>query len=420
MASRGATFPRQSVLNFSDWRGVITRIVPRFLLVAAVACILVATLTPAGTVLEPEFTRCLVCGARGLSDGIVNVILFAPLGIALALNDRVALRAVLLGGMLSCGVELAQIFIPGRDPSLGDVVANTLGTAAGQAIFRAAGRWLLPNARGGARLSLVAAGVVLVVFSATARLLEPSLPTGAARAWFTPALSDLEWYHGRVLHAWLGPTAVRPGRPLDPVALRGLLLEGAPLRIDATAGPAVGGLAPLLEIEDEAGREAALVGPDRDDLVFRYRPRAADWRLDQPDLRLRRAFASVRPGDTVHIAIRRQGRGVCLSVNRAARCEVGNSVGSGWALLYYPRHLPIWAYTLLEAGWVAGLAFPIGLWARRRPETALALAVLAVALFVPFTGLLHTPPHQLVGAGSGLVLGRLLQAWRRAVSARIA
>lgn len=391
---------------------------PRFLLTAAVACILAATLTPAGTVLEPEFIRCLVCGARGLSDSIVNVILFAPLGITLALNGRSGMRAVLLGGMLSCGVELAQIFIPGRDPSLSDVVANTLGTAAGQAIFGLTGRWLLPNARAAARLSLLAAGLLLAVFNATARLLDPSLPIGTVRTWYTPDLPDLEWYHGRVLRAKLGPIALRPGRPLESAAVRGLLLEEAPLRIDATAGPPVRGLAPLLVIEDEDGQEAILVGPDRDDLVFRYRPRASRWLLDRPDLRLRHAFAAVRPGDTVQVSIRRQGRGVCLALNRAARCGIGNSVGSGWALLYYPRHFPVWAYALLEAGWVAGLAFPIGLWARRRPETALAVALLGVALFVPLTGLIRTPPHQLAGAAAGLVLGRLLQAWRRAVSAR--
>jgi VanZ like protein len=392
--------------------------VPRFLLSVAVACILVATLTPAGTVLEPDFTRCLVCGARGLSDSLVNVILFAPLGITLALNGRSGMRAVLLGGMLSCGVELAQIYIPGRDPSLGDVVANTVGTAAGQAIFGLAGRWLLPNTRSAARLSLLAAGLLLAVFIATARLLEPSLPAGTVRTWYTPALPDLEWYHGRVLRAKLGPIALRPGRSFESAAVRGLLLEEAPLRIDATAGEAVRGLAPLLVIEDEQGREIILAGLDREDLVFRYAPQASRWRLDQPDLRLRRAFAAVHPGDTVQIAIRRQGRGYCLALNRAARCDLGNSVGSGWALLYYPRHFPVWVYTLLEAGWVAGLAFPIGLWARRRPETALAVALLGVALFVPFSGLIRTPPHQLVGAAAGLVLGRSLQAWRRAVSAR--
>ena len=391
---------------------------PRSLLTAAVACILAATLTPAGTVLEPEFTRCLVCGARGLSDSLVNVILFAPLGITLALNGRRGMRAVLLGGMLSCGVELAQIFIPGRDPSLGDVVANTLGTAAGQAMFGLAGRWLLPNARAAARLSLLSAGLLLAVFKATARLLEPSLPTGAVRTWYTPDLPDLQWYHGRVLTAKLGPIILRPGRPFESADVRSLLLEEAPFRIDATAGKAVRGLAPLLVIEDEDGREVVLAGLDREDLVFRYVPRASRWRLDQPDLRLRHAFAAVRPGDTVQISIRRQGRGVCLELNRSARCGIGNSVGSGWALLYYPRHFPVWAYTLLEAAWVAGLVFPIGLWARRRPETALAVAVLGVALFVPFAGLIRTPPHQVVGAAAGLVLGRLLQAWRRAVSAR--
>lgn len=353
-----------------------------------------------------------------MSDVIVNVILFAPLGAALALNGRTGTRAVLMGGMLSCAVELAQIFIPGRDPSLGDVVSNTLGTAAGQLALWIAVRWLLPSPRAAARLSLLTAGLVLALFSTTARLLEPAIPVSGLHTWYTPDLPELEWYHGRVLRATLGPLTLRPTRAPDPAAIRGLLLGDAPLRIDANAGHPVRGLAPLFAILDDDVREVLLVGPDRGDLVFRYQLRASSWRLDQPDLRLHHAFASLNPGHALQIAIRRQGRGYCLSLNRVARCNVGFSVGSGWALLYYPRHFPTWAYTLLEAGWVAGLVFPVGLWARRRPETALALAILGIGLFVPFTGLIQTPPHQLVGAGVGLLLGRLLQAWRRAVSAR--
>jgi hypothetical protein len=353
-----------------------------------------------------------------VSDAIANVILFAPLGAALALNGRSGMRPMLMGGMLSCGVELAQIFIPGRDPNLGDVMNNTLGTAAGQVALWLAVRWLLPSPRAAARLSLLAAGLVLAVFSATARLFQASLPTNGVLAWYTPDLPDLEWYHGRVLHATLGPLALRPDRAPDREAVRSLLLGDAPLRIDARAGHPARDLAPLFAILDAEDREVLLVGPDRQDLVFRYRLRASRWRLDQPDLRLRHAFASLGPGHTVQIAIRRLGRGYCLALNGIAQCDVGFSVGSGWELLYYPRHFPAWAYALLEAGWLAALAFPIGLWARRRPETALALALFWVALFVPFTGLIRTPTHQLVGAGVGLVLGRMLQAWRRAVSAR--
>jgi hypothetical protein len=384
-------------------------------LAAAVACILAATLTPAGTEFEPEFAGCLVCGAHGVSDVLVNLILFAPLGAALALNGRTGARAVLLGGMLSCGVELAQMALPGRDPSLGDVTFNTLGTAAGQVAFWLAGRWMLPDSRTAARLALGAAIAATALFAGSARMLEPWLPARAFSAWYTADLPDLEWYHGRVLRTALGPLSFGPDRMPDRDAVRRLLLEGAPLRIDAIAARRVHSLAPLFVILDDDDEEIFLVGPDRDDLVLRYRSRAARWRLDQPDLRLRHAFASVAVGDTLRIAVRREGNGYCLSLAPTTRCGIGYTIGSGWSLLYYPRHLPSWMVVLLEMGWIAGLLFPLGLWARRNAATTIAIALPLVALFVlpPLTGLVHTPPHQLAGAVLGLLSGGALQAWLR-------
>lgn len=417
-AARGAKFP-STPRTHCDRRGAIKPSVHQLLLAAALAAILAATLTPAGTDLQPEFSRCLVCGSRGVSDAIVNVILFAPLGAALAFGGRTGWRSVLLGGLLSCGVEVAQIFIPGRDPSLGDVTFNTLGTAAGQGLFWLAGRCLLPGSRTAARLSLLAGAAALAVFAATARLLEPWLPARSLDAWYTADLPEMEWYDGRVLATTLGPVAFRPSRPPHQDVVQRLLLAGAPLRIDAIAGHAVPALAPLLVILNEHGHEMFLVGPDRDDLVLRYRSRGARWRLDRPDLRLRGAFASLSPGDTLQITVRREGRGYCLALNDVARCGLGYSVGSGWALLYYPHHFPAWALLLIETGWVAGIVFPVGLWARRRLETALAITLLGAGLFVlpSFTGLIPTPLHQIVGTGAGLLLGLALQVRRRSVSA---
>ena len=388
------------------------RLPARLGLYAALTFILGATLFPSGTEL-PEFVGCIVCGARGWSDALSNVLLFLPFGAALAGVGRTGPRAILYGFTLSCAIELAQTVIPGRDPSLGDVCFNTLGTAAGQWTAWCAVRWLLPSPRAAARLSLLAAILAFTVFGLTARLLAPSLPARAFSAWYTADLPDLEWYHGRVLRTILGPIAFGPNRLPDRDAVRRLLLEGAPLRIEAIAGRSVRGLAPLFVIEDDGGYEIFLVGPDRDDLALRYRSRASLWRLDQPDLRLRHAFAHVARGDTLHITVQREGNGYCLSLNQIARCGIGYSVGSGWALLYYPHHLPVWMVTMLEAGWIAGIAFPLGLWARRRPETVLALMLLSAALFVlpPLSGLIRTPVHEIAGAGIGLLLGGGLQAW---------
>lgn len=388
------------------------RLLSRLGLYASLAFILGATLVPSGSEL-PVFTGCIVCGDRGWSDALTNVLLFLPFGVFLAVLGRTGPRAVVYGFVLSCAIELSQTVIPGRDPSLGDVCFNTLGTATGQWLASRAGRWLVPVPRTAARLSLLFAAAALGVVGLIAHLVEPSLPARDFSAWYTADLPDLEWYHGRVLRTTLGPVAFGPNRLPDRDVVRRLLLAGAPLQIDAVAGRSVRGLAPLFVIEDDDGEEVFLVGPDRDDLVLRYRMRADRWRLDQPDIRLRHAFAQVAAGDTLHIGVRRNANGYCLSLNQVARCGLGYSVGSGWALLYYPRHLAIWMVTLLDAGWVAGLALPVGLWARRRAESALAALLLSAALLVlpPLIGLIRTPPHQIAGGVIGLLLGAGLHAW---------
>jgi hypothetical protein len=62
---------------------------------------------------------------------------------------------------------------------------------------------------------------------------------------------------------------------------------------------------------------------------------------------------------------------------------------------------------LLQAGWIALLAVPVGFWARRRVETVIALVALGAGLVaIPrLVGLLATPPIQIVAAALGAVLG---------------
>ena len=107
--------------------------------VASVAAILVATLLPdAGKPVDSHL--CIVCGTLGGVDSILNVLLFFPLGIGLALSGIPWKRAVLTACALSLTVETAQfLFVPGRDATLGDVVTNTVGGALGFAVARSAG-----------------------------------------------------------------------------------------------------------------------------------------------------------------------------------------------------------------------------------------------------------------------------------------
>lgn len=383
----------------------------RLALGAALGFILLATLTPFPGEHQPDFVGCLICGIRGNSDAIVNLILYLPLGAALMINGRTGLRAVGLAGLLSAGIEFTQIFIPGRDPSLGDVCFNTLGAAVGQGVALLLAHWATPEERIAARLSVVAALAAAAVFGLTGWLLSPALPASAFRAWYTADRPDLEFYRGRVLSTTLGSVRFGAAELPDPRETRRLLLEGAPLRIVAVAGPRVRGLGPLFVIENESGDEIFLVGPDRDDLVLRYRTRATALRLDQPDLRLRHAFAGVAAGDTVRIEIAREGHGYCLTSNRDHACDVGYTIGSGWGVLLFPRHFPGWLQVLLSAGWVAGLAVPAGFWARKRWETGVAAILLLTGVWaVPaMAGLLRTPPWQWSAAVAGCWLGIGLQ-----------
>ncbi|MHB1225417.1 MAG: VanZ family protein, partial [Gemmatimonadaceae bacterium] len=120
----------------------------------------VATLAPGSPVpLEPTDLTCLVCGSAGTADVIRNLLLFLPLGVAGALLGWRWPRALAAGFALSLTVESLQLLVvPGRDPSLSDLLTNTVGTAVGFALAAGWSRWGSPSRRG-AR-ALAAAGAV--------------------------------------------------------------------------------------------------------------------------------------------------------------------------------------------------------------------------------------------------------------------
>ncbi len=70
----------------------------------------------------------------------LNIAAFVPLGATIWLDRRRRggirgwLIAVILGGLLSLLIELVQVYLPGRDASKVDLLANTLGAAVGAAL----------------------------------------------------------------------------------------------------------------------------------------------------------------------------------------------------------------------------------------------------------------------------------------------
>src|SRR5918994_7063288 len=107
-----------------------TRIVGAVLASAGLVAILVLTLAP-----NPRQARaadqtpllCLVCGESGGADVALNLLLFIPLGMGLALRGWAWSRVVVSCGLLSLGVETLQYAAStGRDASLSDLLTNTM------------------------------------------------------------------------------------------------------------------------------------------------------------------------------------------------------------------------------------------------------------------------------------------------------
>ncbi|MCY7392089.1 MAG: VanZ family protein [Leptolyngbyaceae cyanobacterium CAN_BIN12] len=132
---------------------IATRWAPKIILLSLIV-IVVATLYPfkfaiTGSSLIQEIIRNFR-SRSGLLDVLANIVLFAPLGFGLgsAIAKRpfkpiTKLLAVLLVcGAMSLGIELLQVFLPGRKPTPLDVVANAVGSGVGYLCFEYFGFWL--------------------------------------------------------------------------------------------------------------------------------------------------------------------------------------------------------------------------------------------------------------------------------------
>jgi hypothetical protein len=367
--------------------------------------IAVATLLPAGARYAVDTWACIVCGERGLADALANVVLFAPLGASVALAGVPWRRATLVAGaLLSCLIELTQFGIPGRDPSIGDVLSNTAGVAGGVLLVVTAGQWLRPAPARARILACVWTAGAAGVAWATVLLLQPSFPKSIYYNQWTPDLGHLEWYRGRVHGAWVGSLPLPVGRAADSDRLRAELERHGPIIVRATGGPPVPALASLFSIYDDQQREVLLVGPDRDDLVYRFRSRANALRLDSPDLRARGLLRGIRPGDSLNVGVSWEGRDACLSANGRHACGRSTGASAGWSLLFYSGHFPAWLVALLNGVWAVALAAPTAYWSPgKRSLAALGgILVLTVLGASAYGGAPSTSDAVLIAVGLGI------------------
>ena len=378
---------------------------------AALGLIAVATLVPLSG--EPASGRspswCLACGDFGVADALLNMVLFAPLGCALAYAGARIDRALALIVITTVGVEVLQYtVVRGRTASVSDVLANSLGGALG--LVLAGG---LRRAAASARHALAGTtvyGAAIVAVMATALALQ-SVRRPAALHW----------------------TERSPVRPRGFVYFTGsvgpVLVDGTPLASGASR--AIAAKAPVdIAIAVQSGR------PDtrRAEVVQFWTPQGRGWAwADQQDRDVRVHVASV--SDAVHLrghtswvrgvmpAVPNEPVTVRISVrpfsyrvgviasDSTVEASTQISPGDGWRLLVpFERQRERWA-SLLTGLWIAALLAPLAYLARLHSRGTLVGAAAGAGAYLVLlpmlTGCAWLPLAGWCGAATGFAAGAM-------------
>ena len=273
------------------------RLSPRFALLAPLLLIALATLIPLGS--APSRVSLWL----EWSDLLVNLALFLPLGLALASQPTPLGRVALLALAMSTAIELLQAtLIPGRRGSPVDILANTAGALAGALLYRAflAAR----RAPGPASTGYVAAVLLLPVLAwlACGVLLAPAAPRqGIWWGQWAHHFEDTEPFRGTIRSVrFLGRPV--PDGPVDSMAP--FLAEAAQgvfsLEVTLLSGGTTTGPTHLASVATGTGY--ALIGLEQrgDDLLLRWRSRAAEFGLRRPQMTFPGALRSAQ-GESLRV-----------------------------------------------------------------------------------------------------------------------
>jgi VanZ family protein len=360
---------------------------------------------------NPPDPQAAAQSAQGLvADAIRNLFLLLPLGWLLAAVGRGPLVAARLGLLLSVAIEALQSLIPGRHPSVIDVVTNTASTAAGAWLYATRRQWLTPTPTAAARLALVFFLAACSFLYVGVQLLRLS-PGGPEHfIGLRPERGNYEMYAGEILDARIGTRPLLPGRVADEPGFAHALVDDQPLRLLAVLRPSRGDMAPLLTVEDTEQREIFIVGAEADDLLVEWRTRALDLGLDQPSHRWSAALAGPPSSAAAEIRIERAGSTARLSIAGLSLGDRSWTPGRIWSLLIRGRFVPAGLEGILDAVSIALLALPFAYYAQHWLPFSLSFLALLVAL--PKVGPVAMPHGpEWVGLAGGLLIARLVR-WR--------
>ena len=373
--------------------------------------ILGATLYPVPGAERVPLTACLICGGRGVADAILNVFLFLPLGVALALVGLPWRYAAVVALVLSSGIELTQVAVPGRDPSWGDLVFNTVGGALGCLVTQGVSRWVALAAPAPTGLWLVSLTGAAGIFVLTGTLAQPAFPASTYYGQWAVYLGAVPWYRFHVVRASVADEPLPPRRLARSSQVRKSLTSGPQITVNAFALLAVSPSRRVIGIYDVRLREIVRLASSGNDLILSYRMGSAALRLDRPTFRFANVLQGIRPGDAVRITVSGQWQKPCVEVNRAGACAAGLTLGSGWKFLMDVASLSTWLQATANVIWIFCLALPIGLSSASARRAALGGAAIVIALLLlpSPVNLACTPVLELAAGVLGVASGFALR-----------
>jgi VanZ family protein len=375
---------------------------------ASLVAIAFATLTPEPP--GPELSHlCLICGSFGSVDAVLNIVLFVPLGIGLALSGVPGKRAVLAMCVLSTLIETAQfLVISGRDSTLGDILTNTFGGALGFVTGRYPRVWLRPPPRI-ARTLVVAWAILWLAIQIVSNFgFTLSIPQSVYYGQIARTLGNFAIFPGNVVSTSIDDLQLPNAVVSDSRRLQRLLLDGAVTTATVTPAQPTLGIAPIVRVADAQRRQILLLAQDGYNLIFGVHTGATVLRLRSPLFALVGAFPAgssnlPRVRTSLSVSGRYRAGQVRMRVQSASGSRDSRILLT--ASLGWTQWLPFQWFIEGTLGehvvswlWIACLVFPLGYWAAwardfsrsQRSHWQMALAPLFGAAII-FAGLILIP-----------------------------
>jgi hypothetical protein len=370
---------------------------------------------------------CLVCGAHGGADVVLNTLLFTPMATGLRLLGWPWRRVVAAAALLSFSVELLQYtVVPGRDASLSDLLTNTTGAAMAAAFAPHLESFLLPDPVRARRLMVGGVAFWLGLLTISAFAMMPWVPAGMLRSDCTRSEASPELFTGTVRSARLNGVPL----PCDAEIPAGKqvrdALERGAARLDVVAASG-----------NPNGRRLFLVirVPRGYLLVLGHHGRAATIStptainhlgFHSPVLSLSRAFPST-PGIPGRIDAGIRDRRMWITseyLGQRRGREMRLSPSQGWTALL-PRGIrPGAEFRLATALWIALLILPAGYWAGFARAAVWTLGGIAASLGVGLgalpvlTGYPAVHWSEWVGGAFGVAVGWALHRFAAYLQSR--